>query len=89
MITKNNTYRVNLLTGFQLCRFGYDNLANMQAAVDRTEQFDIPHDVQYGDIDIMDRQMDFTYATDRFAGLPQYVKDLKARGIKFVTILVS
>ncbi len=30
--------------GFQLCRFGYNNLANMKAAVDRTRQYDIPHD---------------------------------------------
>jgi alpha-glucosidase (family GH31 glycosyl hydrolase) len=46
-------------------------------------------DVQYGDIDIMERELDFTYASDRFAGLPEYVKELKAKGIKFMTILVS
>jgi alpha-glucosidase (family GH31 glycosyl hydrolase) len=37
----------------------------------------------------MDRELDFTYAQDRFAGLPEYVKELKAKGIKFVTILVK
>jgi alpha-glucosidase (family GH31 glycosyl hydrolase) len=74
--------------GFQLCRYGYDSIANMKAAVDRTRQYDIPHDVQYGDIDIMRDQLDFTYDTTRFAGLPAYIKELKTEGIKFVTILV-
>jgi len=73
--------------GFQLCRYGYDRIENMKAAVDRTEQYDIPHDVQYGDIDIIERELDFTYAKDRFAGLPEYVKELKTKGIKFITIL--
>lgn len=46
-------------------------------------------DVQYGDIDIMDRRLDFTYDPVRFAGLPEYVEELKERGIKFMTILAS
>lgn len=75
--------------GFQLCRYGYNTLEAMQAAVNRTAQYNIPHDVQYGDIDIMDRELDFTVSPDRFGGLAQYVLDLKARGIKFMTILVS
>jgi len=73
--------------GFQLCKYGYDSLENMKAAVDRTAAANIPHDVQYGDIDIMERALDFTYAQDRFAGLPEYIKELKTKGIKFVTIL--
>ena len=41
-----------------------------------------------GDIDIMERSLDFTYDRDNFAGLPEYIQELKSRGIKFVTILV-
>ena len=37
----------------------------------------------------MERELDFTYAKDRFAGLPEYIKELKTKGIKFMTILVS
>jgi alpha-glucosidase len=59
----------------------------MQAAVNRTIQYEIPYDVQYGDIDIMERGLDFTYSKDRFAGLPEYIKELKTKGIKFITIL--
>jgi len=55
--------------------------------VDRTAEFRIPHDVQYGDIDIMEKSLDFTIGKP-FSGLPEYVKALKARGIKFMTILV-
>ena len=45
-------------------------------------------DVQYGDIDIMERELDFTYDKVNFAGLPEYIKELKEKGIKFITILV-
>jgi alpha-glucosidase (family GH31 glycosyl hydrolase) len=36
----------------------------------------------------MDRSLDFTVDPVNFAGLPEYVQELKQRGIKFVTILV-
>ena len=29
--------------------------------------YDIPHDAQWGDIDVMDRELDFTISTDRFS----------------------
>lgn len=38
-------------------------------------------------IDIMHMELDFTVSEDRFGGLPAYVQELKAKGIKFVTIL--
>eukprot|EP00094_Tigriopus_californicus_P007397 TCALIF_07120-PA protein Name:"Similar to MGAM Maltase-glucoamylase, intestinal (Homo sapiens)" AED:0.12 eAED:0.12 QI:64/0.83/0.61/1/0.83/0.76/13/81/845 len=50
--------------GFHLCRYGYDSLDNMKAAVDRTAQYGIPHDAQWGDIDIMERSLDFTVSQD-------------------------
>ena len=46
--------------GFHLCRWGYDNIGNMQAAVNRMRDNDIPYDAQWGDIDIMERELDFT-----------------------------
>lgn len=39
-------------------------------------------------IDIMERELDFTFSTEKFPGLDVYVRELKANGIKFVTILV-
>jgi alpha-glucosidase (family GH31 glycosyl hydrolase) len=73
--------------GFQLCRYGYNTIDNMKAAVDRTAQYGIPHDVQYGDIDIMHKALDFTYSRENFPGLPEYIRELKTKGIKFMTIL--
>lgn len=32
----------------------------MQAARDRTVEFGIPQDAQWGDIDVMDQRLDFT-----------------------------
>ena len=30
--------------------------------------YDIPHDAQWGDIDVMDRELDFTISPDRYSG---------------------
>lgn len=51
--------------------------------------YDIPQDVQYGDIDYMDRQLDFTINPKTYNGLPDYVRELKKDGIRYITILVS
>lgn len=45
-------------------------------------------DVQYADIDYMERQLDFTIGT-RFDGLPALVNRIKAEGMRFIIILVS
>jgi alpha-glucosidase (family GH31 glycosyl hydrolase) len=73
--------------GFQLCRYGYRDLAHMQAAVGRMRQYDIPHDIQYADIDYMDGWKDFTLDEQNFGGLPNYVHQLKADGTRFIIIL--
>ena len=33
--------------------------------MNRTAMYDIPHDAQWGDIDVMDRELDFTISSDR------------------------
>ncbi|OXA46849.1 Maltase-glucoamylase, intestinal [Folsomia candida] len=71
----------------ELCRFGYDHIDNLRTVVDRMIASEIPYDVQYGDIDIMDRRLDFTVDPINFAGLAEYVTELKTRGIRFMTIL--
>ena len=73
--------------GFHLCRYGYNSLEKMMEAVDRMRLYEIPQDAQWGDIDIMDRSLDFTVSQDRFGGLSDYVQQLKQDGVKFVTIL--
>lgn len=46
-------------------------------------------DVQYGDIDYMIRQKDFTYDPVNFKGLPQLVRSIKNDGLRYIIILVS
>ena len=46
-------------------------------------------DVQYGDIDHMDRHIDFTYNKKKYAGLPEFVRSLKKDGLRYIIILVS
>ncbi|XP_050163983.1 sucrase-isomaltase, intestinal [Myiozetetes cayanensis] len=72
--------------GFQLCRYGYRNDTEVSQLVEDMKAADIPHDVQYVDIDYMERQLDFTIST-RFAGLPALVDRIRADGMRFIIIL--
>lgn len=42
---------------------------------------------RYGDIDYFRDQLDFTWDSKRFKGLPEYVDWLHQQGMKFITIL--
>lgn len=44
-------------------------------------------DVQYTDIDYMERQLDFTIDKD-FQDLPQFVDKIRSQGMKYIIILV-
>ncbi|XP_070183432.1 maltase-glucoamylase-like [Littorina saxatilis] len=73
--------------GFQLCKWGYNNLDNMKRAVSETINSGIPLDVQYADIDHMDERKDFTLDTVHFAGLNDYWQSLRTGGMRTVIIL--
>ncbi|ESP05176.1 hypothetical protein LOTGIDRAFT_102822, partial [Lottia gigantea] len=73
--------------GFQLSRFGYDNLEEMKQAVTRTREAKIPHDVQMADIDHMNQRKDFTVDDVNFAGLKDYFNDLRSDGMRTIIIL--
>jgi len=74
--------------GFQLCRYGYENIENLTKVVDRMLASDIPYDVQYSDIDYMERQLDFTVDNVTYNGLPDYVRKLKdVNQMKYIVIL--
>lgn len=45
--------------------------------------------MQFGDIDYMIRQKDFTYDNVNFKGLPEFVRDIKKDGLRYIIILVS
>ena len=52
------------------------SLTNMEAAWQRTRDAGIPFDAQWGDIDIMDRALDFTINTNEFSGLSEFAQNL-------------
>ncbi|XP_063023459.1 sucrase-isomaltase, intestinal isoform X1 [Melospiza melodia melodia] len=72
--------------GFQLCRYGYANDSEVAQVVQEMKAAQIPHDVQYVDIDYMERNLDFTLSP-RFARLPALVNEIKADGMRFIIIL--
>ncbi|KGL74967.1 Maltase-glucoamylase, intestinal, partial [Tinamus guttatus] len=72
--------------GFQLCRYGYSNDSEIAELVSAMKAAQIPYDVQYSDIDYMERQMDFTLSP-RFAGLPALINEVKQEGMRFILIL--
>ncbi|KAH9517561.1 hypothetical protein DERF_008227 [Dermatophagoides farinae] len=71
--------------GFHLSRFGYRNMSNLLATFTRNRDVEIPMDVQWTDIDIMDSNNDFTYDEKNFKGLPDFInKVLHKNGMKFI-----
>lgn len=72
--------------GFQLCRYGYRNTSEIQQLYDEMVVAQIPYDVQYTDIDYMERQLDFTI-DDEFQELPQFVDRIRNDGMRYIIIL--
>ncbi|KAM9314287.1 lysosomal alpha-glucosidase isoform 2-T2 [Pholidichthys leucotaenia] len=73
--------------GYHLCRWGYNTSDSTWEVVKSMRNYGIPQDVQWNDIDYMDRQMDFTYDPTNFATLPDLVKDLHVHDQRYVMIL--
>ncbi|KAL1257160.1 hypothetical protein QQF64_012705, partial [Cirrhinus molitorella] len=73
--------------GFQLCRYGYSNDSEIADLYRDMKAAKIPYDVQYADIDYMERQMDFTLDQENFKGLPALVDEMRAEGMRFIFIL--
>ncbi|XP_034556178.1 maltase-glucoamylase, intestinal [Notolabrus celidotus] len=72
--------------GFQLCRYGYANDKEISDLYSDMKKAGIPYDVQYADIDYMDRQLDFVLDPE-FDGLPALVDTMRGEGMRFIFIL--
>ncbi|KAL6037192.1 hypothetical protein STEG23_003002 [Scotinomys teguina] len=72
--------------GFQLCRYGYRNTSEIEQLYEAMVTAKIPYDVQYTDINYMERQLDFTIG-ERFKDLPQFVDRIRNEGMKYIIIL--
>ncbi|KAK5608749.1 hypothetical protein CRENBAI_020963 [Crenichthys baileyi] len=73
--------------GFQLCRYGYANDSEIEQLYSEMIAAGIPYDVQYADIDYMERQLDFTLDEVNFPGLPKLVDRMRGEGMRFIFIL--
>ncbi|TNN86673.1 Lysosomal alpha-glucosidase [Liparis tanakae] len=83
--------------GYHLCRWGYNTSDSTWEVVKSLRNYGIPQikpvlsmcrqDVQWNDIDYMDRFLDFTLDSEKFATLPDLVKDLHAHDQRYVMIL--
>ncbi|XP_074535530.1 sucrase-isomaltase, intestinal [Halichoeres trimaculatus] len=72
--------------GFQLCRYGYANETEISDLYRDMKAAKIPYDVQYADIDYMERQLDFVLDPE-FDGLPALVDSMRDEGMRFIFIL--
>ncbi|CAF1315715.1 unnamed protein product [Rotaria sordida] len=73
--------------GFHLCRYGYNNINNLRAVIQRMHDAEFPYDVQWTDIDAMSSNLDFTYDQTNFNGLPDLVHSLQSEGKHYVNII--
>lgn len=73
--------------GFQLSRYGYKGVADVREVRERMKAEGIPQDVQTLDIDYMLRFRDFTYDTDSWGDLPEFVEELHNDDVKVTLIL--
>ncbi|CAF4901806.1 unnamed protein product [Rotaria sp. Silwood1] len=73
--------------GFHLCRYGYNNIDNLRAVIQRMHDAEFPYDVQWTDIDAMSSHLDFTYDQKNFNGLPDLVHSLQSEGKHYVNII--
>ncbi|XP_014481924.1 PREDICTED: lysosomal alpha-glucosidase-like [Dinoponera quadriceps] len=73
--------------GFHLCRYGYGDLENTKAVWNRTRAAGIPFDIQWNDLDYMDKNNDFTYNKDTFKDLPKFVEEIHSAGMRYIPLI--
>ncbi|XGW11778.1 hypothetical protein V3C99_012895 [Haemonchus contortus] len=71
--------------GYQISRYGYEDLYEMKRIIHRNIESEIPLDTVVADIDYMDRYKDFTIGRS-WAGISNYVNSLHSLGIRTILI---
>ncbi|XP_045766526.1 uncharacterized protein LOC123868162 [Maniola jurtina] len=72
--------------GFHLCKYNYGSLNVTREVMEKNREV-IPFDVQWNDIDYMSTSNDFTYDTNKYAGLPQFAEQLHDKGMHYVILI--
>eukprot|EP00347_Sterkiella_histriomuscorum_P006514 403352477 len=73
--------------GWNQCRWGYQNVSELQSSVANYNKYDLPLDVQWADIDYMSDYKDFTFDEIAFKELPEFVEYLHSINKRFVPII--
>ncbi|KAJ8044860.1 Maltase-glucoamylase, intestinal [Holothuria leucospilota] len=73
--------------GFHLSKWDYGSLTVMRDVVEDMRANNMPHDVQYADIDYMDEQRSFTVDPVNYVGLGDFIDEIHSYGQKFIIIL--
>ncbi|RUS84829.1 hypothetical protein EGW08_007444, partial [Elysia chlorotica] len=73
--------------GYHLCRWGYKDIEDMRAVIDRNRAAAIPYDGQWGDYDTFVKAFVFSYDKTKWSGFPALVDDLIDHGQHFITII--
>ncbi|XP_050680926.1 lysosomal alpha-glucosidase-like isoform X1 [Leptidea sinapis] len=72
--------------GFHLCKYNYGSLNVTRDVWQKNRDAEIPFDVQWNDLDYMSKANDFTYDHDKYAELPQFVRQLHGAGMHYVLL---
>lgn len=73
--------------GFGQCRWSYMSADEAREVADKYDEAGIPLDMIYLDIDYMERYKDFTVDDKSFPDFPEFVQEMKNRGIHLVPII--
>ncbi len=75
------------LLGWHQCRWGYTHLSDLNVVKNSYEQYNIPLDVIWSDIDHMDSYKQFTIDQRRYKGLGDFVKQINKEGFHYMNIV--
>ncbi|MBR1670509.1 MAG: alpha-glucosidase [Butyrivibrio sp.] len=73
--------------GFGQSRWSYLTADEVRSVADGYDRAGIPLDMIYLDIDYMEKYKDFTVDEKAFPNFPEFVKEMKERGIRLVPII--
>ncbi|KAM4874064.1 putative maltase-glucoamylase 2 [Thomomys bottae] len=73
--------------GFQLSRRDYGGINGLKEVVNRNREAEIPYDVQYSDIDLMEGKKDFTVDNQAYPNISDFATDLHDHGQRYIIIV--
>ena len=73
--------------GYGQSRWSYMNEDEVREVVEKHDEAGIPLDMVYLDIDYMDHYKDFTLNSETFPDFPEFVQEMRSKGIHLVPII--